>query len=348
MKRLFTISVCILFVLLGTLAINSCRKSDVRKFPRPDAINFNIPEGFPQPVYQFENNPLTKQGIALGRKLFYESRLAAYGDVSCGSCHQQHAAFTQFDHDLGHGTNHQHTTRNNPVIFNTVWHTSMGWDGGIADLPSQIEACIVAPERMGETLNVVASKLANDSAYKRLTGEAFGDENLTGEKIQKALTQFVATIVSANSKYDKMKRGEAQFNASEQSGYELFKSKCASCHKEPLFTDFSFRNTGLEINPSHPDYGRMEVTGNSADSLKFKVPTLRNVGFSGYFAHDGRFLDFTQMIDHYGTGVVNGPTLDPLLQEPMTFTNLERFYLQEFLYTLDDSTLVSDPRFAEP
>lgn len=332
---------------VGVVLVNSCRKSDYRQYNAPRPITFDIPEGFPEPVYQFTNNPLTEEGIALGRKLFYESRLAAYDDVSCGSCHQQHAAFTQFDHDLGHGTNHQHTTRNNPVIFNMVWQTSMGWDGAVSDLPSQIEACLLAPEKMGETLDNVASKLAGDSSYKRLTGEAFGDETMTGERMQKALTQFVASIVSANSKYDKMKRGEVQFNASEQSGYELFKSKCASCHKEPLFTDLSFRNTGLGVNPAHPDYGRMDVTGNNADSLKFKVPTLRNVGFSGYFAHDGRFLDFTQMIDHYGTGVVSSTTLDPLLQQPMTFTNLERFYLQEFLYTLDDSTLVSDFRYAE-
>jgi cytochrome c peroxidase len=307
-----------------------------------------LPEGFPEPVYQFTNNPLTEEGIRLGKKLFYESRLAKFNDVSCGSCHQQFAAFTQFDHDLGHGTNHQHTTRNNPAISNMIWHTSMQWDGAVADLPSQVEACITAPEKMGETMNDVAAKLSGDSVYKRLTGEAFGDENITGERIQKTLTQFVATIISANSKYDKVKRGEAQFTASEQSGYEIFKSKCESCHREPLFTDFSFRNTGLEVNPSHPDYGRSGVTGNSTDSLKFKVPSLRNIGYTGYYAHDGRFLDFAQMIDHYSVGGDNNTTVDPLLQSPMNFSNLERFYLQQFLYTLDDSTLVSDSRFAEP
>lgn len=337
-----------MLIAAGAVIINSCKKSDYKKYNFPRQINFEVPTGFPGPVYKFENNPLTEEGVALGRKLFYESRLAKFNDVACGSCHQQHAAFTQFDHDLGHGTNHQHTTRNNPGIFNMVWHTSMQWDGGVPGLFSQIAACITAPEKMGETLNDVASKLSGDPAYKRLTGEAFGDENLTGERIQKALTQFVATIVSANSKYDKVKRGEAQFNASEQSGYEIFQSKCVSCHKEPLFTDFSFRNTGLEVNPSHPDYGRMEVTGNSSDSLKFKVPSLRNVGFTGYYAHDGRFIDFSQMIEHYSEGGISSPTLDPLLQEPMNLSNLERFYLQEFLFTLDDSTLISDPKFAEP
>lgn len=346
MKKWIIIST-LCFIAVASVIVNACRKSDHKRFNSPKQVTFEVPEGFPEPVYDFANNPLTEEGIALGRKLFYESRVAAFDDVSCGSCHQQHAAFTQFDHDLGHGTNHQHTTRNNPGIFNMAWHTSMQWDGSVPDLFSQIEACITAPEKMGETLNDVAGKLSGDSAYRQLTGEAFGDENLTGERIQKALTQFVATIVSANSKYDKMKRGEVQFNASEQSGYDIFKSKCASCHKEPLFTDFSFRNNGLEVNPAHPDYGRMQFTGNSSDSLKFKVPSLRNVGFTGYFGHDGRFLDFTQMIHHYRDGPVNSPTLDPLLQDPMPFSNLEIFYLQEFLYTLDDSTLVSDPRFAE-
>ncbi len=201
---------------------------------------------------------------------------------------------------------------------------------------------------MGEEINSVINKLNADTVYKRMFGEAFGNESITRERIMLVLTQFTGSIVSANSKYDRMKKGQAAFNASEQSGYQLFQQKCAACHSEPLFTDLSYRNTGLEINPFHADYGRMEITMNAEDSLKFKVPTLRNVMLTSYYGHDGRYPAVSQMLDHYSEGINDGPTLDPLLKNKIPLTDLEKFYLREFLFTLNDSTLISDPRFAGP
>lgn len=345
MKINISILVVIAIVCFSAL-VNSCRKSGGRRFPAPDRITITLPQGFPEPVYSLENNPVTLQGVTLGRRLFYDSKLSLGIDVTCGSCHQQNAGFTQFDHDLGHGTNHQHTTRNPPGIFNMIWSTSFKWDGSIATLPEMVGSCLTATEKMGDTYPAIVDKLKTESSYRTLFGEAFGDEEITAGRINSALTQFVATIISADSKYDKVKRGEATFNASEQQGYDLFKTKCASCHQEPLFTDFSFRNVGLEVSQFHPDHGRMEFTGNAADSNKFKVPSLRNVGLTGYFTHDGRFPEFTQMIEHYSSGIIQSPGLDPSLQNGIPLSNLEKFYLQEFLYTLTDSSMAHDPKFA--
>ena len=338
----------LLLAAAGAVVADSCKKTDVHTFPKPTPISFTVPPGFPQPVYDFQDNPLTEQGFALGKKLFHDHILSANLDVSCSSCHQQHAGYTTFDHDLGHGTNHQHTSRNVPGIFNMVWQQEFQWDGSVAHLADQPLTCMMAPEKMGEQVSTVVAKLDTSADYRRMFGAAFGDETITGDRIAKALTQFVASLVSAGAKYDLVKSGQASFNASEQNGYDLFQAKCSSCHAEPLFTDLSYRNVGLALDPYHLDFGRMRVTQNAADSLKFKVPSLRNVALTAYYTHDGRFEAISEMLDHYSGGVINGPTTDPLVRDQIPLTSLEKFYLQEFLFTLTDSAFVNDPRFDEP
>ncbi len=328
-----------------SLLVNACRKSGVKFYPAPEKITLHLPEGFPSPTYSFENNPLTRQGVRLGRVLFYDENLSGFNDVNCGSCHQQMAGFTQFDHDLGHGTGFQHTTRNPPGIFNMIWQQSYKWDGSVTGLPSMVESCLTASEKMGESYDGIIRKINSSARYKELFGEAFGDDNISGNRIRDAITQFVATIISADSKYDQFKRGEVSFNESEQQGYALFQSKCASCHQEPLFTDHSFRNIGLAISPFNTDYGRMEFTGVTSDALKFKVPSLRNVAVSGYYAHDGRFQGITEMLDHYSENTGESPTLDPSLVDGIPLNNLEKFYLLEFLQTLTDNTMLHNPDF---
>lgn len=332
------------FAVAGTIIISSCKKSDAGR-KRTTPISFTVPDGFPEPSYNFNENPVTEEGFALGRKLFHDNRLSSHADVTCSSCHQQQAAYTTFDHDLGHGTNHQHTRRNVPVIFNMAWENEFEWDGKINKLTDQPLSCMTAPEKMGEQVGTVAVKLSPDTSYRRMFADAFGDADITGDRMAKALTQFVVMIVSSRSKYDKVMRGEVSFNTSEQSGYDLFKVKCASCHAEPLFTDHSFRNNGIGTTAFHVDFGRMEVTGDPADSLKFKVPTLRNVALTGYYAHDGRYIAVGQLLDHYSSQIAPIPGLDPLLQNGIPLTGLEKFYLQEFLNTLTDSTLLNDRRF---
>ena len=318
--------------------------------PKPDYIEFKIPEGWPKPAEDiFKNNRLSEQGFQLGKKLFYDGRLSKDGNFSCASCHQQFAAFATYDHDFSHGFNETFTTRNAPPLFNLAWVTKLHWDGGINHLEVQPLSPITAKNEMAETLDSVLFKLRNDTAYPALFKAAFGTPEITSQRMLKALAQFTGSIVSANSKYDKVKRGEATFTYSEENGYALFKEKCAACHKEPLFTDNSFRNNGLEVNPDLKDYGRMRITGDKNDSLKFRVPSLRNVMLTFPYMHDGRYYSLGAAIDHYRNSIVTTqPTLDSLLLKRFTFTDRQKMDLIYFLATLTDTAMTHNPRFAAP
>jgi cytochrome c peroxidase len=331
----------------GCLLVNACKKSGNDK-SGPQPLDFEIPAGFPAPQYSFTGNPLTKEGFELGRKLFYDGRLSKDGNFPCASCHQQFAAFATFDHPLSHGFDNQFTLRNAPGLFNMVWIKEMHWDGGITHIEVQPLAPITAPNEMAEDINNVINKLSADEQYRKMFTAAFGDETVNSQRMLFAITQFVGSMVSANSKYDKVKKGQATFTQTEQNGYTLFQSKCATCHTEPLFTDNSFRNVGLPADPFINDYGRMRITNRKEDSLKFKVPSLRNVTITFPYEHDGRFTSITSVLDHYSSGVQNSATLDPLLQNKIPLSNFDKFYLLEFLKTLTDSSFISDKRFAQP
>jgi cytochrome c peroxidase len=193
----------------------------------------------------------------------------------------------------------------------------------------------------------VLQKLRADNEYKRLFKDAYGDEAINEQRLLNALAQYVLNLVSANSKYDKVKRGEAVFRPEEAAGYATFQAKCITCHTEPLFTDFSYRNIGLPLDPLLSDYGRMRVTGLSSDSLKFRVPSLRNVALTSQYFHGGRATMPAVVIEHYRRSVIPSPTLDPLLSNGIPLTNTEAFNLSQFLFTLTDSSYLNNPRFRE-
>ena len=314
----------------------------------PDYIEFRIPAGWPKPANDiFAKNKLSEQGFQLGRKLFYDGRLSKDGNFPCASCHQQFGAFATYDHDLSHGFNNTFTTRNAPGLFNLAWMPKLHWDGGVNHIEVQPLSPITAPNEMGESLDSVLIKLRKDTSYIRMFKAAFGTPEINSQRMLKALAQFTGSIVSANSKYDKVMRGEATFTPGEQNGYIFFKTNCAACHKEPLFTDYSFRNNGLPVNEYLKDYGRMRITGDKNDSLKFKVPTLRNVMLTFPFMHDGRFYSLGSVIDHYRNGIITTqPTLDSLLRNRIAITNKEKNELIYFLNTLTDTSMTRNPRYA--
>lgn len=336
-----------LLLFAGGLLVNACKKTGSGN-NKPHPLTFTIPSGFPAPQYSFTGNPLTQEGFELGRKLFYDGRLSKDGNFPCASCHQQFAAFATFDHPLSHGFDNQFTLRNAPGLFNMVWNKEMHWDGGITNLEVQPLAPLTAPNEMAEDINNVIKKLQQDDEYRKMFASAFGDETINSQRMLFAITQFVGSMVSANSKYDRVKQGKAAFSQTEQLGYNLFQSNCTSCHPEPLFTDNSFRNTGMPVDPFINDYGRMRITNKREDSLKFKVPSLRNVALTFPYGHDGRFSSITSVLDHYSSTVQDGPTLDPLLKNKIPLSNAEKYYLVEFLKTLTDSTFIADTRFSQP
>ena len=201
---------------------------------------------------------------------------------------------------------------------------------------------------MAENIDSVLLKLRKDTAYPKLFKAAFGTTEINSQRMLKALAQFTGSIISSNSKYDKVKKGEASFTPNELNGYNMFTTRCSGCHKEPLFTDNSFRNNGLPLNITTHDIGRMKITGNSNDSLKFKVPSLRNIALTYPYMHDGRIYSLGQVLDHYSTGIqYKQPNLDSLLKKPVPMSTREKNNLTYFLYTLTDTTLVKDPRFSQ-
>jgi cytochrome c peroxidase len=311
-------------------------------------IQLEIPEGWPKPQNIFANNPLTEEGFQLGRKLFYDGRLSKDGNFSCASCHQQFAAFATFDHDFSHGFNDQFTTRNAPALQNLAWVSLYHWDGGINHIEVQALSPLTAHNEMAENIDSVLQKLRADATYKRMFKKAFGKEEINSQKMLKAIAQFVGTLVSADSKYDKVKRGEVDFNPSELHGYEVFKLNCEHCHKEPLFTDNTFRNNGLALNEYLKDSGRMRITGESSDSLKFRVPSLRNVSVTQPYMHDGRFYSLGQVVEHYRTGIQQSATLDSSLRNGIELTKHEKYDLVLFLQTLTDTSFLKNKRFSQP
>jgi cytochrome c peroxidase len=338
----------LLVLTLFTGLFSGCKKDDDPDTTPADPIKFEIPAGFPAPVYQFANNAVTDQRFELGRKLFYDPILSRNNTISCGSCHQQGGAFAHIDHRLSHGIDGLTGNRNSPPIFNLAWSTHFFWDGGVNHIEVQPINPIQNPVEMDETLANVINKLRASATYRDLFKQAYGSDSITSQNMLRAIAQFMAVMVSANSKYDKYTRGQAggEMTAQELSGLQIFRQKCASCHTEPLFTDNSFRNNGLDAQFSS-DPGRFTITLNPADSGKFKVPSLRNVEVSFPFMHDGRFQTLAQVLDHYSSGIVSSSTLDPSLAGGIPLTASEKADLIKFLRTLTDHTFINNPRFSE-
>jgi cytochrome c peroxidase len=315
--------------------------------PKTHPLKFVVPKGWPKPVYDLTANPITQEGFNLGKKLFYDGRLSKDGNFPCASCHQQFAAFANFEHNLSHGFNYTFTSRNAPSLANLAWQKELMYDGGINHLDLQPLAPITAHNEMAETIESVLLKLRADTAYRRLFRQAFADGEINTKHMNQALSQFLLMMVSNNSKYDQVQAGRAGFNLPESLGYEMFKTKCATCHTEPMFTDYSYRNIGLEQDKYLLDNGRMTITRSPKDSLKFKVPSLRNVAVTAPYGHDGRFFSIRNVLEHYRNHVVKGPTTDSLLlKNGLPLSNYEIGQLTAFLYTLTDSSFLKDPRFA--
>ncbi len=344
-KTILAIFTLCILTLAISYVLGSCRKEQSTKGLQ--LLQQTIPQGFPQPLYNFEDNPLTEEGFQLGKKLFYDGRLSIDNLHPCSSCHQQIAAFGTFEHDRSHGVNETHTLRNAPVLFNLNWSPVFHWDGEFSSLITEAAHPIHGSTEMGDTYENIIRKIQEDKEYREMFKKVFNNPVIRPEYILKSLAQFTGSLTSSNSKYDRYKKGEAAFTIQEENGYQLYRSKCATCHPEPLFTDYSYRNIGLPPDNNLNDNGRMRITDNPGDSLKFKVPTLRNTYISSNYMHDGRFGTLQQCLAHYRTNVQPGPTLDPLLTGGIPLTNTEASDIVSFLRALTDSSLLQDTRFSK-
>ena len=311
-------------------------------------VELKIPKNFTKPIYNFKNNELEPKQFVLGRKLFYDPILSKDNSVSCASCHEQFAAFAHIDHRLSHGIYAKIGTRNVPALQNLIWKDAFMWDGSIEHLEMQPITPITNPIEMDETLEHVIFKLKKDSVYALLFKNIYKDSIINSQRLLKALTQFTALMISANSKYDQVMAGKTQFSKQEAEGLKLFRIKCAACHAEPLFTNNRYKTNGLSIDTSLNDLGRGKVTKAKLDDYLFKVPSLRNCERTYPYMHDGRFRSLVDVLNHYA-GIHNAaPTQQQELNKIGVLNETEKAHIIRFLKTLTDFEFLHDRRFKNP
>ena len=281
---------------------------------------FTMSGSFPLPDLP-RDNPLIDERVALGKALFHEGALSRDGSISCASCHQSDAAFSD-PRRISTGIEGRSGTRNAMPLFNLAWKSSFFWDGRAPSLRTQALMPITDHAEMDESLHRVCAKLAADSSYPPLFAAAFGTPGIDAAKIGLALEQFLLTLTSYDAKFDRALRGKATFSDDEKRGFELFMTEydprtgqlgadCFHCHGGPLFSDHQFHNNGLAADDS--DSGRQRVTGLETDRGKFSTPSLRNLNRTAPYMHDGRFATLEETVAHYSSGVHRSATLDPNL-----------------------------------
>lgn len=342
----FRVHSIIAFILFVVLACNKEEKEEAAtNTPTEQPFGFTQPSHFPPPHYTFENNPLTKEGFELGRKLFFDPILSIDNSLSCGVCHSQVHAFADHGTAFSLGVDGAIGTRNSPALSNMAWYPSFMWDGGINHIEVMPVAPITSPIEMKETMSNVVSKLIVDPLYPGLFNSAFGNSEITDQKILFALAQYMGNLVSYDSRYDRYILGKEAFTSQELEGLDLFRTHCENCHNEPLTSDFSYRNNGLSGGYGS-DFGRYIITQEESDKGKFKVPSLRNVALTYPYMHDGRILTLMGVIDHYSENIQPDSNTDPSLT-PLNLTPQQKEALHAFLQTLTDYTYISNPLYAE-
>lgn len=349
-------------LLFGSLATSSCKKDEVAG-PDPlvtlHPVELSVPANFPA-VVNDPDNPLTMEGIALGRMLFYDTRLSGLNRISCASCHRQDIAFSDGLALTNVGESGNTLERHSPALINLAWANSgLFWDGGSTNLESQAFAPLSSADEMHQNLTQLEAELKQVPGYVQQFKTVF-DGEIKSAFIVKALAQFERTLISGNSKYDRYSRKEsgATLNAEEQQGLALVNSKCRNCHAGELFTDNNYHNNGIDNDFTNDAFervfmGRFRITNNPADLGKFKTPTLRNVMLTAPYMHDGRFKTIDDVLAHYHRGIKVSPTTDPLLyqnngQAGITMTGQEMQAIKAFLTTLTDTDFIQDQKFSKP
>ncbi len=362
----------IFYLLVVFLVLFSCDSDDdviIEPFVpfQPTAFTLQIPQYFadklPAPVIP-NDNPFTVEGIALGRKLFYDPILSGDSTQSCASCHNLENALTDNNLQFSIGIDGIEGSRNAMPIFNLAWNIEdkFFWDGRSIGLEGQAEQPVIDPVEMHNTWQNAVVDLKNSTEYQELFNKAFPeqtdiDTEITKELTTKAIAQFERTIISSNSKFDKFVNGEVSLTANELEGMSIFNDErgdCFHCHgvgnNNPLFTDNRFRNNGLDTVFS--DIGLEMVTDNPQDKGKFKTPSLRNLIFTAPYMHDGRFATLDEVINHYSEGVVISPTIDSQMlfadQGGTQMTSIEKAQLKAFLLTLTDNEFTTNPAYQAP
>lgn len=307
-----------------------------------------------------ENNRPTLEGVALGRMLFYDPILSANNKVSCASCHAQNLAFSDGLPLGGKGITGKQGMRNSPAIINVAWMPGLFWDGGVTGAESFAYAPIQHPDEMGSNLKQVVAELQASPNYPSQFKAAFGSDTINTQMVAHALAQFMRTMVSGNSRYDRFIRREKgqKLSKYELQGYRLFNMNCSQCHSGELFTDNAFHNIGLPLKEGSKKWdesnlGRFRITHDTADWGKYKTPTLRNITLTAPYMHDGRFKTLEEVMFQYRFQTANYPNLDIQLQNKngkpgLLMDNEEQAQILAFLKCLTDTSFIQNKNFGPP
>ncbi|NLS97042.1 MAG: c-type cytochrome [Planctomycetaceae bacterium] len=295
-----------------------------------------VPLGLP-PLPIPEDNPLTVEKIALGRALYFDTRLSKDNTISCATCHDPKMAWAE-NKPTSDGIGGAVGAVNSPTVINAAYATSQFWDGRAASLEEQALGPIENPIEMGHTLPVCCTELSGVEDYQKAFEKVFGTPEVTSDRIAKAIASFERTILSGNSPYDKFKAGdESALNDAQKRGMDLFDSSgCADCHTPPLFSNYRFMNAGIGMNKEKPDEGRKAVTKKDSDLGKFRVPPLREVANTGPYFHDGSVESLEEAVKIMAQGGIPNDNLSGMMkavgENKLTDENIKD--LVEFLKAL--------------
>ncbi len=363
----------ILFLTVSIALLSGCKKdpqindngvieSDTAFIGKP----FVFPGGVNSPRYRKidipTDNPMTEEGVLLGRMLFYDPVLSMDSTISCASCHKA-------EFEFGDGTAlskkifNQQTKRHTPTLINLGMNKRFFWDGRKNTLEESVGDALLGEQSYA--FSITEARLKNQSRYTYLFKKAFGRPgNITAENIHKAIAQFLRSMVSIDSKFDKYMRGEANLSSDELEGFDIFNSNtrgdCFHCHADGPYLTFAnqgllFANNALDSSATlyeFKDYGLGDFTANSFDNGRFKIPTLRNIEHSAPYMHDGRFKTLEEVVNFYSDSLKYSPNIDPLMQlffqGGSRLNQLEKQQLIAFLKTLTDESFRNNPKFQNP
>lgn len=343
-------------MMILAISFTSCNEPDDNPNPpdevyKPTPYELIIPQGFPDMIIP-EDNPMTVEGVELGRMLFYDPILSEDNTQSCADCHDPKLAFSD-GKTVSTGIIGIDGIRNAQAVMNIGWMMDLFWDGRSGSVEEQALEPVPNPIEMHQPWPQAVSKLNAHPDYPSLFLKAFGTESIDSSLTTKAIAQFERTLITSNSKWDRYLQGQEQLTQAESKGFEIFfteKGDCFHCHTTILFTDNIFHNNGLDSLFIDP--GRSHITGDLNDLGKFKTPTLRNLEYTAPYMHDGRFKSLEEVIDFYSQGVKFSATVDPLMkkvhQGGIHLTPEEKENLIAFLKTLTDNSFVNNPEFSNP
>lgn len=382
LNQIFSIFLITVISLTTSLIIVSCIKEDLipETIFKTTPYSFDLPYYFPTNYNIPSDNPLTEEGVKLGRYLFYDGRLRGYiGNnpdslMSCGTCHLQANAFEcGVDHPryvngqtfgaTGIITPHFMLPLIN-IVFNSEGYL---WNGSICSenpntnrrtLEDIVEMGIIAPHELNSTIERSVAAISSIPMYPPMFEAAFGTPEINIDRIKKAIAQFVRSLVSCNSKFDKYLQGQIQLSDSELRGYILFTTEegadCFHCHGaggNPLFTTNLFYNNAKD-SVFNDTRDRFSFTGNIGDKGSYKATTLRNIELTAPYMHDGRFKTIDEVIDFYSESLIMSPYVHPLMHKigngGAHLTPNQKNDLKAFLLTLTDDDFISNPKYSKP